>query len=140
MKWTVEVTHAATGEELVVVIDAGTRAQAAARAADSGLIVRDCYHEGRGLCKVARVVAWVWFGVFALPAVLSVFCGLGGWFATPGDAGIGASLGFAAFCAVLASLGYLAALATTDALRREPRADPRHGFDVVQPPPPAPPH
>ena len=131
MKWTVEVTHAATGEELVVGVEAGTREHAEAAARDAGLLVRDCYRAGRGFYKGARVLAWVWFGFFALQAVTALACGLAGGLATPGDSGIKEGLAIAGGTSAAAVLGLLVVRAMTNALRRGPRLDPRRGFDVV---------
>ena len=89
MRWTVEVTHFGTGEELVIVVDAETAEQAAARARDSGFRVRDCSRDGGGAYKVIRVIAWVWFGFCSGLAVLCPVLGFGGWLATPGDPGEG---------------------------------------------------
>ena len=127
MNWTVEATHPATGEELVLRVEAGTREQAAARARDGGLLVRDCYPEGRRFYKVLRTLAWVWSGSFGLMAVATLVIGI----AISGTRE--AFVGFA--CAgILAVLGLLLAWAMKDALRRDPRPDPRHGFDVVAAP------
>ena len=131
MKWTVEVTHAGTGEELVVGVEAGTREQATARATAGGFLVRDCYRAGRGFYKGARVVAWVWFGFFALIASTALVCGFGGCLATPGNSGVGEGLAFAGITCAVAVLGLIVALALTSALRRDVRPDPRHGFEVV---------
>src|SRR5688500_682636 len=140
MKWTVEATHGGTGEELVLHVDAASRREAAARAGDSGLLVRDCYPAGRGLYKGVRVVAWVWFGVFAALAAGFLLCGFGGLFATPGNRGIGTWIGGFALFACAAALGLLVARAMTHGLRHEPAPGPR-GFDVVPPdfaaPPPS---
>jgi hypothetical protein len=131
LNWTVEVTHAATGEEMVVGVEAATREQAAAAAADGGFHVRDCYSSGLGFYKGDRYVAWVWFGFFALQAISALACGFAGGLATPGDSGIKGGLAVAGATGVAAALGLLAVRALTSALRRDASPDPRRGFDVV---------
>ena len=131
MKWTLEVTHPPTGEEMLVRVDAATHAQAVAAARDRGLFVRDCYRAGRGFYKGARTLAWVWFGVFTFLTVVAVLCGFGGAFQTAGNSGVGGAFGTVAVLGMLAALGLLVARAMTDALRRGAPSDPRRGFDVV---------
>ncbi len=130
MKWTVEATHAGTGEELVLGLEAGTGDQAASLAAAAGLHVRDCYPASRRWYKVGRTLAWVWCWYSGLMVV-----------ATLGIAVVRNSLEPLAgsLCGlVLAVPGLLLARAMTRALHREPRSDPRHGFDVVVQPPASP--
>jgi hypothetical protein len=131
MKWTVEVTHPLSGEEMLVRVEAATRDQAAACARDGGWLVRDCYRAGRGAYKVIRTLAWVWVGWFALVGVVLLLCGLGGWLSTPGSSGIGEALVGLLCTTVAALLGVLVAHGMTNALRGEARPDRRRGFDVL---------
>ena len=100
-------------------------------ARDAGLLVRDCYRAGRGFYKGARVVAWVWFGLFAFIASTALLCGFSGWLATPGNSGIGEGLALAGVTSAVAGLGLIVALTMTSALRRDVRLDPRRGFEVA---------
>jgi hypothetical protein len=131
MNWTVEVTHAATGEEMRVGVEAASRQQAEACARDGGFVVRDCYRAGRGIYKATRNAARIWAAGFCLLAVVVLLCGLGGVLATPGDSGTGAALRSAAVLAAVGALGILVARAMTDALRRDSSAGGPRGFDVV---------
>ena len=133
MKWNVEVTHAATGEEMLVGVEAATRQQAEACAREGGFVVRDCYRAGRGIYKATRNAARVWAAGFCLLAVVLLLCGLSGWMATPGDSGTRGALSGAAVLAAVGGLGILVARAMTDALRRDSSAADPPGFDVVPP-------
>ena len=140
---TVEATHPSTGEELRLGVEAGSHQQAAALVRDRGLRVRACYRRGAGFFKGVRVLAWVWFGLFAFLALSILTCGLSGWLATPGNSGRMQGLISAGVLTALAALGWLVARAMTDALSCDPRPDPRRGFEVLpadatnEPPPTA---
>ena len=137
MKWTVEVTHPPTGEEMLLGVEAASPEEAAGRARERGFHVRDCYRAGRGFYKGARAVAWVWFGFFAFLAVTVLLCGFSGWLATPGNSGVKEGAGTASFTGLLAALGFFIARAMAAALRRGDAPDPRRGFEVVPTPPSA---
>ena len=131
MKWTVEATHGATGEELVVGVEAETREEAIARATGRGLLVRDCYQAGRGFYKGVRSVAWAWCGLFLFLAVSVLLCGFGGGLATPGDSGLRSAALTGVFFLALATLGFLVARTTTDSLRRDATQSKPRGIEVV---------
>jgi hypothetical protein len=86
-------------------------------------------HDGTGEELVVQLDAGTHEEALAVTVALS---GLGGCFATPGNAEIKGALLFTAGLAVVSVLGLLTALAMTHELRRGYGPDPLRGFDVVR--------
>ena len=134
--WTLEVTHAGTGEEIIVRINAETHEDAEARARDGGLLVRDCYVAGGERFKAVRAAAWVWFCLFALLAAVAalqaadlLWRGVRDGFGALGAAGFRVGMVVLVFVG-LAAPGLAVVRAMTVALRGPSRVDPRHGFEM----------
>lgn len=138
MNWTVEGTHLGTGEELLVRVNAETRDAAEARAANGGLAVHDCYPAGGEYHKGFRALAFVWTGVFGVPAIAAAIQSavelvrwVHGGFGAPAGQALRTALVSLVFFACLAALGLMVIRATTAALKRPTKPDRRHGFPVA---------
>ena len=90
------------------------------------------------ILKGVRVLAWVWTGVFLVPAVGSAFASAAALrqcvhagFGPPTGGRLVAALATLLVFVCLVTLGLVVIRTTTAALKRPSEADPRHGFDLA---------